>query len=202
MAKFVFQLQGILRHREMVEDEKQRAFALAQSEKAAAQAELKELDETVQQALADLRANHLTGSLDLSFLAAHRRFMLAMQRQGLVLMQKSQEAQKKVDIAQIALAEAAKQRKVMEKLRERQQARWAEEIARKEAAQLDEVATQITYQNAVDQACGAHDFETVQTPGPEVLRRPGSFAEGCGSPEHGRTRRERVDDSSGVEALG
>src|SRR4051812_44637659 len=107
MAKFVFQLQGVLRHREIVEQEKQRAFATAAAAKAAAQAELKNLDESVQRALADLRANHLTGSLDLSFLAAHRRFMLAMQRQGLNLVQKLQEAQKKVDTAQAELAEAA-----------------------------------------------------------------------------------------------
>src|SRR2546430_2230675 len=103
MAAFVFKLHGVLRHREMIEQEKQRAFALAQAERAAAQVEIKRLDETVQQALADLRANHLTGSLDLSFLAAHRRFMLAMQRQGLVLMQKLQAAQKKGDAAKPSL---------------------------------------------------------------------------------------------------
>ena len=150
MAKFVFQLHAVLRHREIVEQEKQRAFAAAAAAVTAAKGELKRLDESVQQALADLRANHLTGSLDLSFLAAHRRFMLAMQRQGLVLMQKLQEAQKKVDAAQAELAEAAKQRKIIEKLRERQLARWAAEVNRKEAAQLDEVATQMTYQNSVD----------------------------------------------------
>src|SRR5947209_18464341 len=146
MPKFTFQLQGVLRHREMIEQEKQRAFALAQAERAAAQAEIKRLDETVQQALADLRANHLTGSLDLSFLAAHRRFMLAMQRQGIELMQKLQAAQKKVEAAQIELAEAAKQRKIMEKLRERQQARWNADAERRESAELDEVAMQMTFQ--------------------------------------------------------
>ena len=149
MAKFDFKLQGVLRHREMVEQEKQRAFALAQAEKAAAQAELKKLDETVQQALADLRANHLTGSLNLSFLAAHRRFMLAKQRQGMTLMQKLQESQKKLDAAQTALAEAAKQCKIVEKLRERQEARWAAQVARQEIAQLDEVATQMSFQNLI-----------------------------------------------------
>lgn len=152
MAKFIFKLHGVLRHREMLEQEKQRAFALAQAEKAGAQAALKNLDEAVQRALADLRANHLTGSLNLSFLAAHRRFMMAMQRQGLELMAKLQEAQKKVDAVQAELAEAAKQRKVMEKLRERQQSRWAQEIGRKEAAQMDEMATQMTFQSANSEA--------------------------------------------------
>jgi flagellar FliJ protein len=148
MATFVFKLHGVLRHREMIEQEKQRAFALAQAQKSAVQAEIKRLDETVQQALIDLRTNHLTGSLNLSFLAAHRRFMLAMQRQGIELMQRLQEKQKNVDAAQTELAEAAKQRKIMDKLRERQQERWQAEISRKETAQLDEVAMQMTFQNS------------------------------------------------------
>jgi flagellar FliJ protein len=195
MAKFVFQLQGVLRHREMVEQEKQREFALAQAAKSAAQAELKALDEAVQQALADLRANHLTGSLNLSFLAAHRRFMLAMQRQGIVLMQKVQEAQKKVDVAQAALAEAAKQRKVMEKLRERQHTRWAEEISRKEAMQLDEVATQMTIQNAT--------AIMPTTPRSEVLQRRGFDGdETSASSEYLRTRRDNFDANPQAEALG
>jgi flagellar FliJ protein len=154
MPKFVFQLQGVLRHREMVEQQKQRAFALAHAERAAAQAKLKKLDESVQQALADLRANHLTGTLDLSFLAAHRRFMLAMQRQGITLMQKVQEAQKKVDAAQAELAEAAKQRKVIEKLRERQHDRWTQDAVRREMTQLDEVATQMSYQQQTTAMAG------------------------------------------------
>ena len=196
MAKFVFQLQGVLRRREIVEQEKQRAFAVAQSVKTAAQAELKNLDESVQQALADLRANHLTGSLDLSFLAAHRRFMLAMQRQGLVLMQKLQEAQKKVDAAQTELAEAAKQRKIIEKLRERQQARWAEEIGRKEAAQLDEVATQMTYQRVASEST---DASFAPTPGSERTRDdPDSSGARTksGSSEYLRTRRAGLDSTS------
>jgi flagellar FliJ protein len=146
MAKFDFQLEGVLRHRHRIEREKQRDYAVAQAEKTSAHNALKDLDATVQQAAKDLRENHLIGQIDLSFLAAHRRFMQAMQRQGLVLMQKYQEAQKKVAVAQTALAEAAKQRKILEKLRERQQVRWADALAKKELAQMDEVAMQMTYQ--------------------------------------------------------
>ena len=49
--------------------------------------------------------------------------------------------------AQTGLAEAAKQRKIMEKLRERQQERWQAEQSRKELALSDEVAMQMTFQN-------------------------------------------------------
>jgi flagellar protein FliJ len=146
MAKFDFQLEGVLRHRHRIEREKQRDYAVAQAEKTKAHEALRSLDEHVQQAAKDLRDNHLIGEIDLSFLAAHRRFMQAMQRRGLVLMQEYQTALKKVETTQTALAEAAKQRKILEKLRERQQTRWADALARKELAQLDEVAMQMTYQ--------------------------------------------------------
>jgi flagellar protein FliJ len=151
MAKFDFNLAGVLRHREMVEHEKQRVYALAVGEREKAQAEVKAIDESVRTALADLRTNHLVGKLDLPFLAAHRRFMLSMQRQGLLLLEKRQAAQKKVDAAQRELAEAAKQRKLLEKLRERQQNRWAEAEAKKESAQLDEVAMQMSFAASLDQ---------------------------------------------------
>jgi flagellar protein FliJ len=148
MAKFNFQLEGVLRHRRRFEQERQRDYAVAQAQKTKAHEALKTLDERVQQAAKDLRDNHLIGEIDLSFLAAHRRFMQAMQRQGLALMQEYQLAIKKVAVAQAALAEAAKQRKILEKLRERQQTRWADALARKELEQLDEVAMQMTYQAA------------------------------------------------------
>ena|ERR1019366_2873852 len=146
MAKFDFQLEGVLRHRHRVEHERQRDYAVAQAQRTKAHDALKNLDERVQLAAKDLRDNHLIGEIDLSFLAAHRRFMQAMQRQGLALMQEYQLAVKKVAVAQAALAEAAKQRKILEKLRERQKTRWAEALAKKELEQLDEVAMQMTYQ--------------------------------------------------------
>jgi flagellar FliJ protein len=146
MAKFDFQLEGVLRHRERVEHERQRDCAVAQAQRTKAHDALKNLDERVQLAAKDLRDNHLIGEIDLSFLAAHRRFMQAMQRQGLALMQEYQLAGKKVAVAQAALAEAAKQRKILEKLRERQKTRWALALAKKELEQLDEVAMQMTYQ--------------------------------------------------------
>ena len=119
MAKFNFQLQGVLRHRELLEQERQRQLAAVGAEHAAIMSELRALDNVVGKAVADLRQNHLTGKLDLSFLAAHRRFVLATQRKGMAAMQRLQEVQKRVDIARAALAEAAKQKKIIEKLREK-----------------------------------------------------------------------------------
>ncbi len=146
MARFVFPLQSLLAHRERVEQERQRDVAVAGSELVAARAELLQVEQGVAEALADLRANHLVGRIDLSFLSAHRRYMLAMQRQGAERAQRVAVAQVKADAAQRVLAEAAKQRKAIEVLREQQQARWADGQARREAAALDEVAMQMAYE--------------------------------------------------------
>ena len=145
MARFVFPLQSLLAHRERVEQERQRDVALVRAELVSAEAELARIDAAVRDALDDLRKNHLTGPIDLNYLAAHRRFMMAMQRQQLERQQQAKVARAKVDAAQKLLAEAAKQRKAIETLREQQHARWADDQSRREAAALDEVAMQMAF---------------------------------------------------------
>ena len=152
MAKFVFKFDGVLRQREHVETQRQRELAIVQQEMTTLQIQLRALNESVQASTADLRDNHLTGRLDLNFLAAHRRFTLAMTRKGAALVQQIAAVQKRVDVAQAALAEAAKQRKIMEKLRERALERWKEDAARKEMMETDEIAMQMGYRNSLDEA--------------------------------------------------
>ena len=145
MAQFHFQLEGVLRHRDRVEKDCQRELGLAQAEMSRLQAELRGLNDQVQSTTADVRNNHLTGRLDLSYLAAHRRYVLGMQRRAMGLIQKAAQQQRIVEEAQKKLAEAMKQRKILEKLREKQHRRWAESLARKEAAELDEITTQMSH---------------------------------------------------------
>jgi flagellar protein FliJ len=144
MAKFDFKLHAVLRQRELVEQGCQRDFAVALAEKVRQQSELKRLEDTVSLALADLRQNQLVGALNLSFLAAHRRFMFAMQREGALQLQRVEVAGKTAEAARLKLAEASKQKKILEKLRDKQHAAWAEAIARKETAAMDEIAMQMS----------------------------------------------------------
>lgn len=152
MAKFVFKFDGVLRQREHVETQRQRELAIVQQEMTGLQVELRALNESVQASTTDLRDNHLTGRLDLNFLAAHRRFTLAMARKGAALVQQIAAVQKRVDVAQAALAEAAKQRKIIEKLREKSLERWRADAARNEMMETDEIAMQIGYRNSLDDA--------------------------------------------------
>ena len=59
-----------------------RALATCLKHQADCEAELSRLHDNVRLTTDDLRQNHLTGVLDMGFLAAHRRYMIAMQRQG------------------------------------------------------------------------------------------------------------------------
>ena len=144
MARFEFQLEGVLRHRQRVEKERMRDLALAQTEMSRLEAELNALNLEVRQSTGDVR-DRLVGRLDMTYLAAHRRYMLGMQRKAVALAQKMAAQQRLVDDARKALTEAAKQRKILEKLRERQQQRWAADQALREAHDLDELTTQLSF---------------------------------------------------------
>lgn len=147
MAQFEFQLEGVLRHRERLEKDRQRDLAAAQAEMVRLNAELQALNQDVQQSTADVRDHHLVGRLDLGFLAAHRRYMLGMQRKVIAVAERMGQQQVAVDAARRALAEASKQRKILEKLKGRQQQRWAAGLARREAGELDELTTQLSFRN-------------------------------------------------------
>jgi flagellar FliJ protein len=154
MATFTFNLGGVLRHREFVEKERQRELATAQGELAVLEAELHALDETAQNATNDLRTNRLVGRVDLAFLAAHRRFAIAMQRKALGVAQKIAVARQDVNQKRAALAEAAKDRKAIEKLREKRFEQWRLEQSKKEADALDEAGMQLAFTdhaNALDE---------------------------------------------------
>lgn len=143
MAQFKFNLQTVLRQRELIEQERQRALAHVQRVYNDMEAELRRMDEVARGATQDLRDNHLIGSISVEYLAAHRRFSLGMQRKAVAHAARMAEVKKQVDAARAALIEAAKDRKAMEKLRDRRLEDWTEDQNRREAAATDEVAQQI-----------------------------------------------------------
>jgi flagellar protein FliJ len=143
MPQFRFKLKSVLRHREIIEQSKQRDYALALAKVKELQHQLSALNQSMQTTNDDIRQNHLVGRLDVSFITAHRRFLMGMQRKAIEVVSAIAAAQRQADVARIALAEAAKQRKILEKLRDTQQGRWREELSRKEMIAADESAMQV-----------------------------------------------------------
>jgi flagellar FliJ protein len=150
MAQFHFQLQGVLEHRERIEKDRQRDLAAAQAAMVRLNGELQAIDREVQQNTAQVRDHHLVGRLDMAFLAAHRRYMLGMRRKVVGLAQKISSQQQVVAAARDALAEASKQKKILEKLREKRHEQWMEALARREAAALDELTTQLSFRQLAE----------------------------------------------------
>ena len=151
MARFKFKLAGVLRHRRQIERQKQRDLAVAQAQVRQTESELRALNDSMQATTEDVRRNRLIGTLDLAFLAAHRRYLFAMQQKGRTLAQRMLLQQRAVDAARQVLAEAAKKRKAIEKLRERRWEEWLAEQARNETAELDEVAQQMALASRMDE---------------------------------------------------
>lgn len=147
MARFVFKLEAVLRQRKQIEQQKLRDLAIRQQALVSLQQDLQTLQNQAQNASQDLRENRLVGTINLSFLAAHRRFMLSMGRQAAVLAQKIAQAETQVHEARLVLAEAAKNRKAIEKLKEKHHEYWRAEQAKKEADALDEVGMKLAFQN-------------------------------------------------------
>ena len=170
MSKFVFNLEAVLRQRSHLEKEKQRELALIQRQMTELQTELRALNDSVQTATGDIRDNRLVGRLDMQFLAAHRRFMAATQRKGTEIVQRMALVQKQVDEAQRALAEAAKNRKAMEKLKEKAHERWKAALAQKEFLAADELNTQMSYFAGLTQAQADAELESMQISEPSDMR--------------------------------
>jgi flagellar protein FliJ len=161
MSRFTFKLLAVLRHRTAIEQEKQRTYAQTLAAYKDLEDQLKALNQTMQTANDDIRQNRLVGRLDIGFITAHRRFLMGMQRKAMDLATAMAKAQQLVDAARLNLAEAAKQRKILEKLRETQEQRWKEELSRKETIAADEVAMQLT-----------HDVQSAFINPPSAIRNP------------------------------
>lgn len=139
MPRFTFKLEAVLEQRKSAERQRQRDVAAAQQALLKLQAEIDALAAMSRSSAAELRSSGLSAAA----LAAHQRFILSMRHKGAALRQQQSAAERELSDAQAALTEAAKQRKVMEKLREREHAKWMEAERRRDAQEADDVARQI-----------------------------------------------------------
>jgi len=134
--KFTFRLEGVLEQRKHVERQCQRNVASAQQNLLGVQAELDALVAVRRTSSAELRS----GRLSVAALAAHQRFALATRAKATTLRQRIADARRELEHAHSVLVEAAKQRRIMEKLRDRERVRWAESMRKREDRESEESA--------------------------------------------------------------
>ena len=154
MARFDFKLEALLTHREHVEKDAQRRMAKIQQE---IQALVRQIQETRTRIVAEdrtLGTKELTGVLDMQYIAHEKRFVGNLHIKVMLSMQKLAGMEQSLNSARAELLAAARARKVIEKLKEKQFARWKLEQDRKESAAMDEIGTQLVIRNLAQQAHG------------------------------------------------
>ncbi len=136
MKKFRFTLQPVLEHRQRIEDDFKVALGARRRELAVAQAELDRLTERYREHSEMLRGEHRSLSAeDLRLHYAHIAFLdRAIDAQRAVVAARAAT----VDRARAEVLEASKERKAVEKLKERRGEAHAEEERRVEQNELDD----------------------------------------------------------------
>ena len=134
--RFKFSLQPVLEQRKRVEEEKQQVVALRQRELDRSEAELKRLNDDFRSSSDSLRSNHR--ALDGESLRLHYAHLQFLDRAITAQIRIVAERRVVLDRARTDLIEATKERKVVEKLKERRHEAFVAEELRIEQNELDD----------------------------------------------------------------
>jgi flagellar FliJ protein len=148
MAQFEFRLEALLTHRAQIEKDKQRRLAQVQQQIQAVVRKIQEAETRIREENRTLGAKELTGALDMQYIAHEKRFVGALTMRIVLARQEIAALEQTLMAARKELLTAARARKVIEKLKERQLARWRQEQERKESAVMDEIGTQLAVRSA------------------------------------------------------
>jgi len=137
MRRFKFTLQPVLEHRTRIEEEKQQIVAQRGREVMEAEAELARLNERFRAGAAELREGHR--GFDAQTLRAHYAHLQFLD--GAIVAQISVVAERRVahERARADLLAASKERKVVEKLKERRRVTFMSEEALADQKELDDM---------------------------------------------------------------
>lgn len=160
MARFEFKLEALLTHRAQIEKDKQRRLAQVQQQIQAVLRKIQDAETRIREENRTLGTKELTGVLDMQYIAHEKRFVGALITRIILARQEIAAMEVTLATARKDLLAAARARKVIEKLKERQLERWRQEQERKEAAVMDEIGTQLAVRggSAVDQAEGGSEL--------------------------------------------
>lgn len=143
MKQFRFRLQPLLRLRKQQEDQKKRVVGALLTQIHDLQRQALELAEAIKTEGEKLKQQYLQGNVDLNWVSHYRGFVTSVQRAITERIQTVTKIQNNLHQARRELTEAAKQTKILEKLKERQQKQYEREWQRKENRQLDEIGSNV-----------------------------------------------------------
>jgi flagellar protein FliJ len=145
--RFEFRLEGLLEHRRQIEKDHQRKVAEIQQEAQILNRRIRDAQTRIVLENRTLTGQQLVGVLDMAYIAHEKRYVGNLHMQIAMAMQDLQGVEERIAAARVELLAAARARKVIEKLRDKQLARWRLEQDRKESAEMDEMGTQIAMRN-------------------------------------------------------
>jgi flagellar FliJ protein len=141
MSKFRFRLETLHRLREMTRDELRVRLAEAiQAEQIVGQQRQELLREAAVLAAAR-REQFAAGLPDISQVLNAQRYQMTLEAQERVLAEQAQKLAEEIEIRRLAVVEADRQVRVLDKLRERRAAQYAAVQSAADAKRLDEIAT-------------------------------------------------------------
>lgn len=141
MAKrFCFRFETLLRIRRQREDEHKRIVAARVGQIRQVKERMNSLDQQIHDELQAIRESQSPGRIDMHQVVRHRHWLGCLHKA--VLEGQAQLRGLEAQLAQerVALAEAAKQRRILDKLKERQSRRFQEELDRQETRAADDMA--------------------------------------------------------------
>jgi flagellar protein FliJ len=136
---FTFRLERVRELREHAEGQAKEHLAASLSQQMRGAAMLAQAAERLA-AAKDTRREQAGGVLSAQDLVAHERWAQALERDHQAAEAALQRLEAEVDQRRAALGEASRNREVLERLKETRREEHAREMARREGAELDEIA--------------------------------------------------------------
>ena len=139
MKKFLFRLEPVLRLKSHREREKQKELSAIQFQVEKQKQGLAGLD-TCRLVTMDTQRKRLLGRLSIAELLVYSRFLLRLKGETLAGRELMQSLQKDAEEKRLRLVAAARERKMLEKLKEKQYGRFRHQIQQAERKANDEIA--------------------------------------------------------------
>ena len=141
MPRFDFKLEPVLRHRRRAEGEQRQKLAALLRRRQDMHDQLRRMQtdlSTDRQRMAD----RLVGHVDVDRIRMHGAHHAQVARRAQGIMQQLAGVEEQIEQVRRDLLEATRHRRAIEQLRERQRQQWLKRLRRREAAAVDELATQ------------------------------------------------------------
>lgn len=138
--KFTFRLATLLKLRESTRDERRHHLALAYRAEAMVQEELRRVDDDMLSLRRRLQAAVAPGEIDVDALVSAQRFESVLNARKQHALQQDELVKAEVERRRLAVVEADREVKVLEKLRQRHRDRWLAEENLQDIKRIDEIA--------------------------------------------------------------